>query len=106
MNRIHSIIAVKMKTGSLLLLWLVVHLKVGAQEVIEKKSGTVDAGSWTIQQYLPDILRVTFKPVDYPRNENLSDAVILSPSSSPVSITSGSEQHNLRLKGTEIKVTI
>jgi oligosaccharide 4-alpha-D-glucosyltransferase len=40
---------------------------------------TTPTGSWSFQQYAPNILKVAFQPNQYKTNENLSDAVILKP---------------------------
>lgn len=39
----------------------------------------VNGGEWTFTQYAANIIKISFKPTDYKRNENISDAVILKP---------------------------
>jgi oligosaccharide 4-alpha-D-glucosyltransferase len=45
----------------------------------QSKTIKVQTGSWQFTQYAPNIIKVSFSPVAYTTNENVSDAVLLKP---------------------------
>lgn len=78
-----------------------------AQLTHEKSPAAFQPGTWIIQQYNKDILKVTFRPDGYERTENLSDAVILQPafSASVRKITSDNEPVKVKLQDALINIT-
>jgi oligosaccharide 4-alpha-D-glucosyltransferase len=59
-----------------------------AQTKVESAFGkitfNVKNGTWTLQQFAPNVVKATFKPNGYLTNENISDAVIAKPLNSEI----------------------
>jgi oligosaccharide 4-alpha-D-glucosyltransferase len=59
-----------------------------ATEVVYK----VKDGEWTFQSFTNAVIKTTFKPADYARNEQVSDAVFLKPPAVTTKVTAGISQ--------------